>query len=236
MCFQTSGFCNAALLGLERWFIFASIEHFYMRPSVHWEMCPWNLCQLWGGVRSAVFFLMLPCSIKGWTNCKETPGWYWDGAQQVREQGERAQLDQPGEGMDERDLIVYTNLIRAHREDGVSLLSAVNTDNEKVTSCIKGNSKYLQGRSFAREGSPMLAEVAWQCWGVSMPGDCAPAWPGSQSCLVGEVSLWAVLCLKCGHPYQWREEAFWACVFPEQEQYWEEVAQSSGPYWRRAEV
>lgn len=110
-----------------------------------------------------MFFLRLPCSIKGWTNCRETPGWYWDGAQQVREQGERAQLDQPGEGTDERDLGIYTNLIRAHREDGVSLLSAVNNDNEKVTSCIKGNSKYLHGRSFPREGSPMLAKVVWQC-------------------------------------------------------------------------
>lgn len=108
-----------------------------------------------------MFFLRLPCSIKAWTNCGEIPGWYWNGAQQIREQRERAQLVQPGEEKAERDLGIYTNLIRAYREDGASFLSAVNTDNEKVTSCIKGNSNHLHGKSFHREGSQTLAEVVW---------------------------------------------------------------------------
>lgn len=63
----------------------------------------------------------LPCSIKAWTNCWETPVWYWDGTQQIREQGERAQLVQPGEEKAERDLGIYTDLIRVFREDGTSL-------------------------------------------------------------------------------------------------------------------
>lgn len=66
-------------------------------------------------------FLRLPCSIKAWTNCREKPGRYWDGAQQIREQGERAQPIQPGEEKAERDLCIYINLIRAYREDATSL-------------------------------------------------------------------------------------------------------------------
>lgn len=61
-------------------------------------------------------FLSLPCSIKAWTNCRETPGWYWDEAQQSREQGEEKA---------ERDLGICTNPIRAYTEDGASLLSVI---------------------------------------------------------------------------------------------------------------
>lgn len=66
-------------------------------------------------------FLRLRCSIKAWTNYREKPGQYWDGAQRIKEQGERAQPIQPGEEKAERDLGIYTNLMRAYREDGASL-------------------------------------------------------------------------------------------------------------------
>lgn len=103
-------------------------DSLYLHPSSTFtcdpqciEKCVLEVCASCEVVWGVVSFLGLLRSIKAWTNCWETPGWYWDGAQQIREQGERAQLVQPGEEKAERDLGIYTNPIRAFREDGTSL-------------------------------------------------------------------------------------------------------------------
>lgn len=167
-----------------------------LHPQCSWKMCPWNQSQLWGDIRSTVSCLRLFCTKKTLTDCRESPGWSWAGAHEVWEEVERAGLLQPGEERTEKDLLgLYSYLIEDYREDGASLLSAVRTENRKVTSCIKGSSNHMQGKKFSQWGQSYVGRGCPEMLRCLHPWRHCPKCP-SQPCVEHGVGLQTLLFCK----------------------------------------